>query len=154
MAICADPHLVGALYTEVFGWQLTEDYPGSYRVLTPHAVQIVAIQQRRDLLLDGPQPDFEATVAADDLERAMVTAIAHGGTVLEGPSTIPGAGTVRAPRDANQLRVAASMGIPAPPIADISRSDRATSCGKETQKLDRSPSCRGCLPVHASPTWA
>ena len=41
-------------YEAVFGWTFTESYPGFFRMEAPHTFQIVAVQQRRDLLPSGP----------------------------------------------------------------------------------------------------
>ena len=79
-------------YEAVFGWRFSEDYPGFFRMESPHTIHIVAIQSRRDLLPDGPTTGFEATVAVDDVHATMSAALSHGGSVLAEPTTIAGVG--------------------------------------------------------------
>jgi hypothetical protein len=79
-------------YEAVFGWTFTETYPGFFRMEAPHTIQVVAVQQRRDLLPSGPTTGMEATVAVEDLAAVISAALDHGGTVLAEPATIPGVG--------------------------------------------------------------
>ncbi|MEP6560175.1 MAG: VOC family protein [Nakamurella sp.] len=81
-----------AFYEAVFGWRFVEYFPGFYRMDGVHPVQVVAIQQRRDLLPDGPTTGFESTVAVDDLPATIAAAVANGGKVLAESATIPGVG--------------------------------------------------------------
>jgi predicted enzyme related to lactoylglutathione lyase len=83
-----------AFYETVFGWRFDEDYPGFFRMECSHEVRVVAVQQRRDLLPDGPTTGFECTVGVDDLAAAIEAALANGGRVLAAPATIPGVGTL------------------------------------------------------------
>jgi len=79
-------------YETVFGWRLSEDYPGFFRMESSHTVHVVAVQQRRDLLPSGPTTGFETTIAVDDLGATVSAALAHGGAVLVDPATIAGVG--------------------------------------------------------------
>ena len=81
-----------AFYEAVFGWTFTETYPGFFRMESAHTIQIVAVQQRRDLLPSGPTTGLEATIAVEDLQAVISAAVSHGGTVLAAPATIPGVG--------------------------------------------------------------
>jgi predicted enzyme related to lactoylglutathione lyase len=83
-----------SFYEAVFGWRFAEDFPGFFRMVRPHEVHVVAVQQRRDLLPDRPTTGFECTVGVDDVEAAIEAALAHGGRVLAEPAVIPGVGTL------------------------------------------------------------
>lgn len=81
-----------AFYERVFGWRFTEAYPGFFRMEVEHEVRAVAVQQRRDLLPDGPTTGLEVTVSVPDLKAAIDAAIANGGAVLGEPAEITGVG--------------------------------------------------------------
>jgi len=81
-----------AFYRAVFGWRFTEDYPGFFRMTGVHEVQVVAVQQRRELSPGSRTTGFECTVAVDDIYAIMALAREHGGSVLVDPATIPGVG--------------------------------------------------------------
>ena len=83
-----------AFYEAVFGWRFTEYFPGFFRMERPHEVQVVAVQQRRDLLPDGPTTGFECTVGVEDVDAAIEAALAYGGRVLAEPAVVPGVGTL------------------------------------------------------------
>lgn len=81
-------------YENVFGWMFSEDYPAFFRMASPHTVDVVAVQQRRDLLPTGPTTGFETTIAVEDLAATLAAARASGGTVLVDPARIPGVGAL------------------------------------------------------------
>ena len=81
-----------AYYRAVFGWRFTEDYPGFFRMTGVHEVQVVAVQQRRELSPGSRITGFECTVAVDDIPAIMALAGEHDGSVLVDPATIPGVG--------------------------------------------------------------
>jgi predicted enzyme related to lactoylglutathione lyase len=85
-----------AFYRAAFGWRFSAwGPPGFYRVDAddPHGPGVTAaLQQRRDLLPDGPTTGFECTVAVDDLRRVEEAALAGGGRVLMPATTIAGVG--------------------------------------------------------------
>jgi len=89
-----DPEAALAFYRAVFGWEFEEYFPGFFRLEVSHEVRAIAVQQRRDLLPDGPTTGFECTVAVQDLDATIAAATSHGGTVLAEPSQIPGVGTL------------------------------------------------------------
>jgi uncharacterized protein len=81
-----------AFYEAVFGWRFTEWAPGFFRMEGVHAVQVVAVQQRRQLLPEGPTTGFECTVAVDDVAQTVAAALAYGGRLLADPVIIHGVG--------------------------------------------------------------
>ncbi|MGB3684821.1 MAG: VOC family protein [Ornithinimicrobium sp.] len=95
-----DPKVTLAFYEGVFGWRFKEAYPGFFRMEVEHAVQAIAVQQRRDLLPDGPTTGLEeVTIAVPDLKVAVDAAIALGGEMLVEPTVIPGVGELAWLRD-------------------------------------------------------
>lgn len=89
-----DPAAALDFYRAVFGWEFEEYFPGFFRLEVSHEIRAIAVQQRRDLLPDGPTTGFECTVAVPDLDATIAAAAAHGGTVLIEPTQIPGVGTL------------------------------------------------------------
>lgn len=82
-----------AFYRAVFGWEFNEWAPGFYRMEgVTHAVPVVAVQQRRQLLPDHPTTGFECTVAVDDVAQCIAVALQHGGRLLTDPVVIHGVG--------------------------------------------------------------
>jgi predicted enzyme related to lactoylglutathione lyase len=80
-----------AFYRAVFGWEFEEYFPGFYRMRGGHRLDVIALQQRRDLL-PAPSNGFECTVEVDDIAAVIATALANGGSVVADPATIPGVG--------------------------------------------------------------
>jgi uncharacterized protein len=81
-----------AFYEAVFGWRFTEWAPRFFRMEGTHPVQVVAIQQRRQLLADKPTTGFECTVAVEDVAETVAAAIRHGGRLIADPVIIHGVG--------------------------------------------------------------
>jgi uncharacterized protein len=82
-----------AFYEALFGWRFAEYAPGFLRAELPGpGGRIAAIQQRRDLLPDGPTTGFEVTIAVDDVDALAAAVVERGGRVLMEKATIPGVG--------------------------------------------------------------
>lgn len=82
-------------YGDTFGWRFTQWGPGFHRVAADDPTGpgvTAAIQQRRDLLPGRPTTGFECTVAIDDIDDTIASAIGAGGQLLMAPTLIPGVG--------------------------------------------------------------
>jgi predicted enzyme related to lactoylglutathione lyase len=78
-------------YAALFGWELREYAPGFHRAELPGG-RVAAIQQRRDLLPDGPTTGLEVTFEADDIDAVAAAVVANGGRILMDKTPIPGVG--------------------------------------------------------------
>lgn len=85
-----------AFYEAVFGWTFTAwGPPGFYRIRTGTEADPGvdgALQERRQLLDDGPTRGLECTFAVDDVDATRAAALAAGGGVLMERFTIAGVG--------------------------------------------------------------
>lgn len=81
-------------YGAVFGWQFQEyGPPGFLQILDESGTAPMgAIQQRRQLLNDGPTHGFECTFEVEDVELARESIIDAGGKILMETFTITGVG--------------------------------------------------------------
>lgn len=82
-------------YTRTFGWPFVPwGPPGFYRVDAddPTGPGVTAALQQRRNLLAGPTTGFECTMAVDDVDRTVRTAVAEGGRVLMDRTSIAGVG--------------------------------------------------------------
>ena len=91
-----DTDVSRSFYADTFGWHFAPwGPPGFYRVEAddPSGPGVMAaLQQRRQLLPDGPTSGFECTVAVQDLDAVARHARSGGGRVLMERTTITGVG--------------------------------------------------------------
>ena len=88
-------------YGSVFGWEF-QDYgpPGFVQILDEDGrTPMGAIQQRRQLLVDGPTRGLECTFGVDDVDATKERIVAAGGTILMEKSTISNVGHLIAFQD-------------------------------------------------------
>lgn len=83
-----------AFYGTVFGWEFQEyGPPGFVQILDATGAEPMgAIQQRRQLLEDGPTRGFECTFGVDNVDETRDRVIAAGGKILMEKFTISNVG--------------------------------------------------------------
>ncbi|MDW3178846.1 MAG: VOC family protein [Acidimicrobiia bacterium] len=83
-----------AFYGSVFGWKFREyGPPGFVQILDASGeAPMGAIQQRRQLLEDGPTRGFECTFGVDDIDQTREKVLAAGGKILMEKFTIANVG--------------------------------------------------------------
>lgn len=83
-----------AFYGTVFEWTFREYGPPGFLQILDEAgdAPMGAIQQRRQLVPEGPTRGFECTFAVDDVDVIGARVIEAGGRILMERFTIPGVG--------------------------------------------------------------
>ncbi len=83
-----------AFYGSVFGWKFREyGPPGFVQILDASGeAPMGAIQERRQLLEDGPTRGFECTFGVDDIDQTREKVLAAGGKILMEKFTIANVG--------------------------------------------------------------
>lgn len=96
-----DVEATQAFYADVFGWSFRADGPPGFLQIMDEASgsPIGSIQQRRQLLADGPTTGFECSFGVDDVDDVRRRVIDAGGAILMERSTIPGVGHLIAFQD-------------------------------------------------------
>ncbi len=81
-------------YGSIFGWQFQEyGPPGFIQILDESGTAPMgAIQERRQLLDDGPTRGFECTFGVEDVDLARERIVAAGGKILMEKFTITNVG--------------------------------------------------------------
>ena len=96
-----DVEATQAFYADVFGWSFQAYGPPGFVQIIDEDVgsPIGAIQQRRQLLADGPTTGFECSFGVDDVDDVRRRVIDAGGTILMERFTISGVGHLIAFQD-------------------------------------------------------
>ncbi len=89
-----DVNATQAFYGSVFGWKFQEyGPPGFVQILEASGTEPMgAIQQRRQLLEDGPTRGFECTFGVEDVDVTRERVVAAGGKILMEKFTISNVG--------------------------------------------------------------
>jgi len=94
--ITTDPDAAWAFYSDLFGWQKTTSLDmgpaGLYQMYGVPGLELGGIYKKTDDMPGPPQWLYYVHVA--DLDAAVATATANGGSVLVGPMDIPGGGRI------------------------------------------------------------
>ena len=77
-------------YERLFGWTFENPYPGFFR--TSSSGPAIGVVQGRRALLDAPTNGPECTFAVNDLNAALETVTAVGGSVLMPATPVDGVG--------------------------------------------------------------
>ena len=96
-----DVEATQAFYADVFGWTFRAYGPPGFLQIMDEAGEspIGAIQERRQLLTDGPTGGFECSFGVDDVDDVRSRVIDAGGTILMERSTVPSVGHLIAFQD-------------------------------------------------------
>jgi len=82
-----------AFYEGLFGWSFEPYYPGFVRTAVPLPdAFVVAVQQRRELVLGIRASGPDVSIQVDDLNVVLVKVGELGGRVVMERSSIPGVG--------------------------------------------------------------
>ena len=94
-----DPQRAQDYYTAVFGWTVTTwDGPVEYRLVTTgvegeRGIDGAIVTRRGPAPEDGqPVTGYVNTVAVDDLDASLASALEHGGSLAVEKTTVPGIG--------------------------------------------------------------
>jgi len=96
-----DVEATQAFYGSVFGWKFRDYGPAGFVQILDETGEepMGAIQERRQLLDDGPTRGFECTFGVENVDLVRERILAAGGRVLMEKSTIPNVGHLMAFQD-------------------------------------------------------